>query len=158
MMQSSDDPSLRDIMWMGYHPRAAAPSFVVAAIVTALVMTGRWYLVDLSELAARAGALAVFALAWAVWPGLVLVFLYRTVTFTYRLTNRALLVDYGSFFYPVAPIVLTDIVGIKTGGDWPIRLLGVGWVDVQTKDRSVRLSGVRCPEAFAEKIRSARSP
>jgi len=155
MTQSSDDPSQRDIAWVGYHPRAAAPAFAVAAVATVLLMSGRWYLVGLSELAERAGAWAVFALAWAVWPGLVVVFLYRTVTITYRLTDRALLVDYGFFAYPVSPIALSEITVVRTGGDWILNAIGVGWVEVQTKDRSVRLSGIRCPDAFAKKIQSA---
>lgn len=151
MTQSSDDPSQRDIAWVGYHPRAAAPSFAVAAVATVLVLSGRWYPAGLSQ---RAGAWAVFALAWAVWPGLVIIFLYRTVTFTYRLTDRALLVDYGFFSYPVSPIPLCDITGIRTGGGWLTRAIGVGCVEVQTKDRSFRLTGVRCPDAFVDKIQS----
>ena len=45
-----------------------------------LLWTGQWYLDDLSDLADRIGSLAVFALAWGVWPALIAVFLYRTVT------------------------------------------------------------------------------
>src|SRR5262245_57686922 len=89
------DPALADRAWAGYHPRAMAPAIAVAAVASLLVWTGRWYLDGISDLAERVGATVVFALAWGVWPALAVVFLYRTVTFTYRLTDRSLLVDYG---------------------------------------------------------------
>ena len=155
VVDQSGDPSHRDLAWVGYHPRATAPAIALAAIANALVLSGRWYLVDLSEFADRVGALAVFALAWAVWPGLLAAFLYRTVTYTYRLTDRAVLVDFGFFSRPVPQIVLTDVVEVKVGGGWMARRLGVGCVEVQTKNRSLRLPGVRHPAAFAEKIRTA---
>jgi hypothetical protein len=151
----NDDPSQRDLAWVGYHPRATSPAIALAAIVTALVLSGRWYLVGLSELADKIGALTVFALAWAVWPGLFVVFLYRTVTFTYRLTDRALMVDFGFFYRHIPPTALTDIVTVVIGGDWLIRKLGVGWVEVRTKDRTLRMTGIRDAARFAEKIRAA---
>jgi hypothetical protein len=121
-----------------------------------VVWTGRWYLDDLSELADRAGALAVFALAWCVWPALLTAYLYRTVTYTYRLTNRALLIDFGFWHPPVPSVMLAEIVEVRTGAGWLARLLGVGWVELWTaRGRAVRLVGVRQPEAFAEQIRAA---
>jgi membrane protein YdbS with pleckstrin-like domain len=119
------------------------------------VLSGRWYHDDLSELADRVGALVVFALAWAVWPGLGAVFLYRAVTYTYRLTDRAVLMDFGFCFRPVPPVVLTDVQAIDVGGGLLARRLGIGWLEVRTKDRVVRMTGVRHPRAFAEKIREA---
>ena len=86
---------LADREWSGYHPRAMAPIVFAVAVASLVVWTGRWYLSDLSDLAARYGPLAVFALAWGVWPALLAVFLYRTVAFTYRLADGALLLDYG---------------------------------------------------------------
>jgi hypothetical protein len=151
----SGDPSHRDLAWVGYHPRATAPTFALAAIASVLVLSGRWYLVDMSEFVDRVGALAVFALVWAVWPGLLAVFLYRTVTYTYRLTDRVVLVDFGFFSLPVAPIALADAIEVIVGSGWMTRWLGVGWVEVRTKDRSLRMTGVRHPAAFAEKIRIA---
>jgi membrane protein YdbS with pleckstrin-like domain len=151
----ADDPSYRDLAWIGYHPRAAAPVIALAAIASALLLSGRWYLVELSEFADRVGALVVFALVWAVWPGLLAVFLYRTVTYTYRLTDRALLVDFGFFFRPITPIALADVVEVRVGGGWKTRWLGVGWVEMHTQARSLRLTGVRRPEAFAKRIRAA---
>lgn len=148
-----DDPSYRDVAWVGYHPRAMAPAIALAAIANILVLSGRWYLVDLSEFVDHVGALALFALAWAVWPGLFAVLLYRTITYTYRLTDRALLVDFGFFSNPVQPIALADVIAVIVGGGWMNRWLGVGWVEVRTHDRSVRMSGVRRPAIFAEKIR-----
>ena len=153
----TEDPAQADRAWTGYHPRAAVPMVAVAAVVSLLVWTGRWYLDDLSELADRVGALSVFALAWGVWPALAMVYLYRAVTYTYRLTDRAVLIDFGFWHRPVAPVWLREVTQVRAGAGWVDRLLGVGWVDVQTPDRIVRLIGVRHAEAFAEQIRTATS-
>jgi uncharacterized membrane protein YdbT with pleckstrin-like domain len=149
------DPSQHDLAWVGYHPRAAAPAIAFAVIANVLVLSGRWYLDGLSELADRVGALAVYALAWAVWPGLAAVFLYRTIMYTYRLTDRAVLVDFGLFSRPVQPIALVDAVAVEVDTRGMASWVGVGWVEVRTKERSIRMTGVRHPEAFAQRIRAA---
>lgn len=142
-------------MWVGYHPRAAAPAVACAAVASLVVWTGRYYLDPLGALAAQVGSLAVFALAWGVWPGLVAFYLYRAVTYSYRLTDSALLVDFGSLSRPLAPLRLADVTAVRVGRGWLGRLLGVGWVDVATGGRTVRLRGVRAPQQFAEQLRAA---
>lgn len=155
MNQKTDDPAQADLAWAGYHPRAAAPAIVGVAFASLVIWTGRWYLDDLSELADRVGALAVFALAWGVWPAVATVFVYRTVTYTYRLTDRAVLIDFGFWHYPTPPIVLKDLTGVHSGAGWLSGLLGVGWVELRTANREVRLVGVRNPSEFAEQVRTA---
>jgi hypothetical protein len=147
----TDDRALADRGWWGYDPRAMFPAVAVAAAASAVVLSGRWYLEDLSWLADRAGALAVFGLAVAVWPGLVAVLLYRCVTYTYRLTDRAVLIDRGSLSRPEPPVWLAELTGVETGSTW----LGVGWVKLTAGGRVVRLVGLRHPEAVAEAIRTA---
>jgi hypothetical protein len=151
----ADDPAQADLAWIGYHPLAAVPSLATAAVASLLVWTGRWYLDDLSALADRVGALAVFAVAWGVWPVLVAVYLYRALTYTYRVTDRAVLIDFGFWHRPVAPVALPEVTGVITGGDRLSALFGVGWVELRGAGRAVRLLGVRRPEAVAELIRAA---
>jgi membrane protein YdbS with pleckstrin-like domain len=151
------DPAQIDLAWLGYHPRAMLPAVTVAAVVSLLVWTGRWYLDDLSAFADAVGDWAVFLLAWAVWPALVFAFLYKTVLHTYRLTDRAVLAEFGFFSRPVAPLPLKDVTAVVVGGGWLLRQFGVGWVEVRTADRAVRLKGVRNPALFAERIRTARA-
>ncbi len=155
MAAAPDEPAQRDRVWMGYHPRTMAPAVAGTAVVSLLVWTGRWYLDDLSRLADQGGALVVFALAWAVWPGLLAVFLYRTVTLTYRLSDRAVFVDFGFLCRPVSPIPLAEITSVAVGGGWIGRRLGVGWVEVHAAGRAVRMPGIRDPEVFAEQIWTA---
>jgi uncharacterized membrane protein YdbT with pleckstrin-like domain len=149
------DPAHRDLVWTGYHPRALAPAIGLAAVASLVVWTGRWFFEDLSDLADRPGSLVIFALAWGVWPALASVFLYRTVTFTYRLTDRALLVDFGFLSRPVPPIALGEVTTVVIGGGWVVRRFGVGWIEVRTADRVLRLPGVRDPALFAVAIRDA---
>ena len=150
-----NDPAQVERAWFGYHPRAMAPIVAAVAVVSLVVWTGRWYLTDLSDLAARYGPLAVFALAWGVWPVLTAVFLYRTVAFTYRLTDRAILLDYGFWYRPVPPLPLAAISDVRAGARPLGRALGVGWVELRTADRAVRLKGVRRPSEAADQIRAA---
>src|SRR5579883_294544 len=149
------DPAQTDHAWVGYHPRAAVPTLALATIASLLIWTGRWYLTELSELADELGALVVFALAWCVWPGLIAVYLYRAVTYTYRLTDRAVLVDFGFWFRPVPPLWLKEITEVRAGAVGLNWWLGVGWVEVRTTGRVVRLLGVRHADAFADQIRTA---
>lgn len=151
--QRANDPAHVDRLWVGYHPRALMPAVVLVALASLVVWTGRWYLDELSELADRAGVLAVFALAWCVWPALIMVFLYRTVTYTYRVTDRAVLVDFGFWHLPVPPVWLNEVAEVRAGAGFLGRVLGVGWVEVQTASRTVRLIGVRNPDEVAERIR-----
>jgi uncharacterized membrane protein YdbT with pleckstrin-like domain len=150
------DPALTDRGWRGYDPRAAAPQVAAATVASAVLLAGRWELGDLSAFANRAGALVVYAVVLAVWPGLLAVALYRAVTYTYRLTDRALLVDRGFMARPEPPVWLADVTGVVSGAGWVGQRLGVGWVRVATADgRAVRLTGVRDPGAYAIQLREA---
>jgi hypothetical protein len=132
-----------------------APLVALTAVVSLVVWTGQLYLDDLSEFANRVGGWAMFALAWGVWLAVATVFLYRTVTLTYRLTDRAVLVDFGPFYPPTPPVLLAEVTAVVVGGRWLARRLGVGWVEVRSGVRAVRLKGVRHPSLFAEKVRVA---
>jgi hypothetical protein len=149
------DPAQTDLVWTGYHPRALAPTIGLAAVASLIVWTGLWFFEDLTDLADRLGSLVIFALAWGVWPALAAVFLYRTVTYMYRLTDRALLVDFGFVARPVPPLELNEITAVVIGSGWFLRRLGVGWIEVRTSVRSIRLPGIREPQLFVVAIRNA---
>ena len=153
--QQTSDPAQADRIWFGYHPRTLAPTIAIVAVVSFITWTGRWYLDHLSELANRLGVLALFAIAWGPWPVLGAVFLYRTVTYSYRLTDRALIVDFGFWHRPVPPVLLAEITGVRTGSTVLGSALGVGWIEVRTAGRLLRLTGVRKAEEMAERIRAA---
>ncbi len=155
--EQEDDPAQADRAWSGYHPRAALPAVAVAAVVSLLVWMARWYLADVSELTEHLGALAVIALAWGAWPVLATAYVYRMVTYTYRLTDRAVLIDFGFWHRPVAPLWLREVREVRVLSCRWCRLLGVGCVEVLTPERTVTLLGVRQPEAFAGQILAARN-
>lgn len=150
----SADGSLVDRAWAGFHPRGAIPAVVLAGAVSATLMVGRWHLRGADPLAG-VGAIVYYLLTVAVWPLLVLGLAYRMVTYTYRLTDRELLVDFGSRNLPVPPVPLADVTDVGSRAGWLGRRLGVGDVTVTARDRAVTLVGVRHPEAFAAAIRAA---
>jgi hypothetical protein len=152
----SGDRAMADRAWRGYSGLALLPAVLLAAAGSAALLFGRWYLRELTELAGRFGALTVFGLAAAAWPGLLAVLIYRTTTYTYRLTDRALLVDRGFRHRPEPPVWLHDVAKVEAGAGPVGRVTGVGWVRVTTTaGRAVRLTGVRDASSFAEQIRTA---
>ena len=147
---------LSDLAWRGYDPRAAFPHLAAAGAASVALLVGRWYLDDLSDLVDRVGALALYGLVLAVWPGLLVILLYRAITYTYRLTDRAVLVDRGFRNPPEAPIWLVDVTEVRSGATWFGQRVGVGWVRVVTTGgRAVQLTGVRDPPQFAASVRDA---
>jgi len=152
----ADDPSLRDHLWVGYHPCAMAPLIFVVAFISLLVWTGQWYLDDISALAVQLGGWATFAIAWGVWPAVLVVFLYRCVTFTYRITDQAVFVDLGPLYHPIAPLRLETLDLIVIGGGWLARQLGVGCVDLRAGNRVLRLKGIWHPKSFVAKLQAAK--
>ena len=142
--RSTIDGALAERAWQGYDPRAAMPLAAVAAIASAALLAGRWYLDDLTA------ALVLYALVLALWPGLLGLALYRTITWTYRLTDRALLIDRGFLNRPEPPVWLRDVTKVECGANWLARQLAIGWLKVTTADRRVViLTALRNPAAFA---------
>jgi membrane protein YdbS with pleckstrin-like domain len=147
-------PNLHDRDWRGYDIRAAVPWLLAGAAGTIALLIGRWYLEDVSDVWNRVAAIAVYLLAVVSAAILAVVFLYRAVTFTYRLTDRAVLIDRGHFSPHSAPYWLEELSEVKAGAGWVGRLLGVGWVRITTTaGREATMSGVRDPEGFAQRIR-----
>jgi hypothetical protein len=64
-------------------------------------------------------------------------------------------VDFGFFSSRIEPIAHSDVISVTVGGGLLSGWLGVGWVELRTKGQTLRMSGVRHPEAFAERIRKA---
>ncbi|MCS7022757.1 MAG: PH domain-containing protein [Gemmataceae bacterium] len=150
------DPAHRDEGWYGYSPRTFVPLISLTALVSWGVWLGRWYFEDLSDLTERIGALAMFALAWAVWPVLAVVFCYRTVTYTYRLTDRAVIVDFG-FLHPYEPpLSLADIEQVSVHWGRVGRWLNVGTVEIHARQRRLLLPGLYDPEAFVHRLMRLR--
>lgn len=152
---------LEDRGWRGYDPRAAVPAATAAVALSATLLAGRWAVADdVTTLPDRLTTLAVYASVLAVWPTVLGLAAYRSVVRTYRLTDRAVLVDWGPFARPEPPVWLADLVEVRAGAGWLGRRLGVGWVVLRDRTgRTVRLSGVHDPAGFAaavEKLVTAR--
>jgi hypothetical protein len=149
----STDGALVDRDWRGYHPRAAVPAVALAALASAVLLVGRWWLDDPSDFADRSVALAFYVMTLAVWPALLTTLVYRMVTYTYRVTDKAVLVDRGFRQLPEPPLELAELIGAGVDVNWLGRQLGVGRVVLKANgDRVLALSGVRHPETFVAAI------
>ena len=151
--------ALVDRAWRGYHLRATIPWFVFGIGVDIFVLVGRWYLDDLPDTAHRVAAIGAYVAALVGSSLLVAALLYRTIHYTYRLTDRALLIDKGFLSQYLPPIWLNEIATVKARTNWVERQLGVGRVYVTTEaGQSIRMTGVREPEEFASMIRAGIAP
>lgn len=151
-MNSFRDSALVDESWRGYDLRAAAPLLLLALLLSAGLLAGRLYFNELLD------AVFTYLLVLVIWPALLFVAVYRAVTYTYRLTDRALLVDRGFLHLPVPPLPYGDIAGIEHGASPLYAMLAVGWVVVTMNDgRVVKLRSLRDPAAFAASLEERRS-
>lgn len=146
--------ALVDRAWRGYDIRAAIPWLFLGIAVDIFVLVGRWSLDDLSSSAHRIAAIGAYVAALVGSSLLVTALLYRTVTYTYRLTDRAVLIDKGFFSLYLPPIWLEEIAEVTARMNWIGQRLGVGHVFVTTAaGRMIRMAGVRDPGEFARLIR-----
>jgi uncharacterized membrane protein YdbT with pleckstrin-like domain len=149
------DPAMVDQQWRGYDLRAAVPAFALASVLTVAIMASRFYEDDLGN------AVFTYAIVLILWPALLFVAVYRSVTYTYRITDRALLVDRGFLHRPIPPLHYADISSVEHGASWFYSWLRIGWVHVTAVGRkTVRMPSLRDPAAFAkllsERIEAAK--
>ncbi|MFO0803818.1 MAG: PH domain-containing protein [Gemmataceae bacterium] len=151
-MNSAPDPAFVDQSWRGYDPRAAAPLLLLAAALTAALLASRFLFNEFLS------AVLTYLLVLGLWPALLFVAAYRSVTYTYRLTDRALLVDRGFLHHPVPPLTYDGIAKVEHGASPVYSWLRVGWVRVSMNDgREVKLRSLRDPAAFAASLEERRS-
>lgn len=90
-----------------------------------------------------------------VWSLVLGIAAYRSIVRTYRLTDRAILVDWGPFVDREAPVWFTNVLAVRSGAGWIGQRFGVGWVELhEATGRVVRLTGVRDPAGFAAQVQA----
>jgi hypothetical protein len=147
-MSQGSDLAMVDEQWRGYDLRAAAPLFALALLLTVGLLLARLLFSDLTD------ALITYFLVLILWPALLFISFYRAVTYTYRITNRALVVDRGFLDRPVLPMAYGEMTDIEYGSSGFYSLLNVGWVLVGMSDgRTVKLRSLRDPGSFAAVLR-----
>lgn len=145
--------NLEDRGWRGYDFRATVPAVVAAVAVSAAMIAGRFVLAG-SAAPDRLTALIVYGAVLVVWSLVLALAAYRVIVRTYRLTDRAILVDWGPFVDRELPIWFSNVSAVVSGAGWLGRRLGVGWVELrEASGRVVRLTGVRDPVGFASQVR-----
>lgn len=153
---SPNDEAMTDRVWRGYDVRAMIPPAAIAGVISLLLLVGRWLSDDLSDFAERIGSLVLFAPVLLMWLILIAIGLYRTVTYTYRLTDQALLVDRGFRSLPEPRIELSEVAEAQVSFEGFGKWLGVGQVSVTTRTgRILEMTGVYDPAGFAAAIREA---
>lgn len=151
-MNPARDSAFADELWRGYDLRAAVPMLVLAGLLTVALLVSRLAFNDFLD------AILTYVLVLVIWPVLLFVAVYRAVTYTYRITDRALLVDRGFLNRPITPLAYSEMTQVEHGGHPVHTWLGIGWVRVSMADgRVVRLPALRDPAAFAAVLRERLS-
>jgi len=144
----TEDAAMVDEQWRGYDSRAALPFVALAALVTVALLGGRWIFNETLH------GILPYAIVLLIWPALLGTWLYRSITYTYRITDRALLVDLGFRHPPIPPIAFQDLASVEHGANWVHAALHIGWVRATARDgRTVKLKSIRDPAAFAGLLR-----
>lgn len=143
-----EDSAVVDQQWRGYDLRAAIPLVCLALVLTIALLAGRWWLDEFVE------ALVPYVIVLILWPAILGHGFYRSITYTYRLTDQALIVDLGFRNPPVPPIRFSELIGVEYGASRIHSLLGIGWVEAVARDeRRIRLKALRDPAEFAALLR-----
>ena len=136
----------RDLWWGSCAGRSLLPSFLICALLTALLFfvlrsSSRWL---------------PYYLAGAVWLLQLVRWAYRALGWNYRLTTRRLLCQRGLRRQALRAIDLTTIGHVLVERSPLDRMLGVGQLRVVMNDRSpmLVLEGVLNPDHIAVMIRA----
>lgn len=144
-----------DLAWQGYSSRAMLPSTILLASATAAVVVWVRPLVPswiVNE--------AFDAPVAAVWLFQAVRWLYRSLAFQFRLTNRRLFRERGQLYPAEKPMDLALAVRAEARQTLLERICGVGRVhlvmEAASEDQpAIELSGVRRPAALAARIDEA---
>jgi len=144
-----------DLAWQGYSSRAMLPSTVLLTAATAAVVVWVRPLVPswiVNE--------AVDAPVAACWLFQAVRWLYRSLAFQFRLTNRRLFRERGQLYPAEKPWDLALAVRAEPRQNLLERICGVGTVHLVLEESGegqpvIELSGVRRPAALATRIDEA---
>jgi uncharacterized membrane protein YdbT with pleckstrin-like domain len=150
---AADSAQEVEVWWGGYAGRTMLPAFALCFLLTAVVVLVAslvWQEEHLSDAVISHFALYLIVALWAV----VLVrWAYVTVTISYRLTTRHLLVEYGLAHPGLPPLPLETIAKVKVEQNAWERLVGVGRLRIETTNgRTECLPGVHAPAVVADEI------
>lgn len=149
MTTRAPDSAMVDEQWRGCDLRGAAPLFALALLLTFSLLVTRLLFNELLD------ALIAYLIVLVLWPTLLFVAVYRAVTYTFRITDRALVVDRGFLHGPILPLPYAGIAKVEHGDNWIHALLNIGWVRATMADgRSVKMPSLRDPAGFAALLRA----
>jgi hypothetical protein len=138
-----------DVWWGAYSGWTMLPSFLACLALTGLLAWGAWLLVPPGWF--HTTVLGLGALLWAVQASR---WLWRVLSYHYRLTNRRLFQHRSVALTNTLSAELADVVHVALQKSAWDRLVGVGRIRVQRQDGGrLVLEGVRNPARIAELIR-----
>ena len=137
------DPSMVDRQWWGFNGWKMLPMFLITGVLSVGL-----FIVDLNyDHSWFSGLVIVISLIQLIRMS------YCSITFSYRLTSKRLLVDYGNLYSPQAAITPSDIRDVHVIAHKLDRLCGVGTVRLRLiSGRTIDLIGVTWPDSVAVEL------
>ncbi|MGE3806172.1 MAG: PH domain-containing protein [Gemmataceae bacterium] len=144
-----------DLWWGSYAGRTMAPVFLLCLLLTVAVSLAVFIIWDDRFAHPQImwhATVVPLGLLWLIVLGR---WLYRTLTWSYRLTNQQLYRDTGFLHMADGAVALKEIVQVNVHASLIERTLGVGRLEVVTDDGKAALSlaGIHDPEWVARLIR-----
>jgi hypothetical protein len=143
-------PEEVDVWWGAYSPRTMVPVFVVSALLTGAVLALGWYLGIWPGYNPARSIIQVGILV--LWLGELLLWVYRVIGTSYRLTNRFLYIDRGFRGPALEAIALNrirQVVVDRRSGDRWLRIGRIRIVFADAAQALVWLEGVAEPDHVA---------
>ena len=145
-----------DLLWTGPSVRGLLPSATLLLLTSVtLLSAGPW-------VAGQVGVeheWATFVLFWltvGLWVVAGCRWFYRGASYVYRVTDRAVHVDFGFLHRPVPTIPLEDIQEMEHR-PWPMWFMAVGTVVIHAAGRPpVALPGLVRPKEFIDRVVTAK--
>jgi hypothetical protein len=150
-------PQEVDVWWGAYAGRTMLPGFGFCVLFLLVAIIAGWYCwarLGFDRLTTRYSAFALIGLVWGLQ---IIRWLHRTITFSYRLTNRRLLLERNFVRSGRAELGLDTITEVRALQSPIERRLGIGTLYVFAADKNLPamvLAGVVSPDKVSDQIRS----
>lgn len=157
-MNSSKIPEAEtDLVWTGPSVKGLIPVAGILMLISLVVLSPGSWLADWVGLEREWTTFILFWLVIILWVLAVSRWFYLGACYVYRLTNRAVHIDFGPFHLPIPAIPLEEITELESR-PWPLWFIDVGTVVIVARGRPpMLLPGLNHPQRLIDQIVKARA-
>lgn len=148
------------VIWEGsYCARAMIGSWIGAGILTIVLGVAAWFIQGMAPQHAMWIWIGAGSLALIFWLYLLVIFAYRTLSISYRLTDDLLIHQRGILFVTIDRVEMVDIDDLAIEQGLVDRMVGTGTIRILSSDVSdpvLEMIGIESVQEVFMKIDAAR--